>query len=167
MAPVVGTPAPDKAFLVIGQGVAAPVSVFGCLDFLTYWIGTARTAVARNVGCKERKAGEIAYNILEVPPGRYELTHSENYSGGIRQTKYAGYSRMSINVAVGETTYLGDLVFNNYYPAQLIEIRRNDDAARAYVASFKLDPDKLRYRALTPGTGDAPETPMPTIMRFL
>jgi hypothetical protein len=99
-------------------------------------------------GCKDGDRA-VAYNVLIVAPGRYRLYQAVHKLGmRVDTTTYPAGSQATFTVAAGEVIYVGDIMYARYFPADLKEIRRNDEAAKQALAKLKFDSAPLRYRAL-------------------
>ena len=155
----------DAAVVIVGQAIQRGCKAATTSAVTLWWAWSDndfqgnRTFLANQAGCVADGQG-IAYNVLKVRPGRYQMNLLEaRPDGRVCQSNFLGYvpwSQPSYNdtpapkfmVGKGEVIYVGDIVFSEPCGAKMAEIGRNDAAARAALARFEKFRAEIAYRPL-------------------
>ncbi|WP_449228561.1 hypothetical protein [Azospirillum argentinense] len=148
-------PGEDAGLVIIGQAVQ---DKWIACQFQTVWI-PVRPAAEPDVpplrvwrtGCLKTWTGQTAeYTVMKVPPGQYYLaytllngTHQKQTTVYHEHRVIKGFDALrtpQFTVSKGEILYVGEIVFDKFYPARVESIQRNDErASRALKEYVKTD----------------------------
>lgn len=148
-------PGEDAGLIIVGQAVQE--TWIGC-NFHTVWL-PVRPATEPEVpplrvlgtGCLKTWTGQTAeYTVVKVPAGQYYLAYTLLHGTNQKQTTVYHERRVTngfdalrtprFTVSKGEIVYIGEIVFDKFYPARVESIQRNDErASRALKEYVKTD----------------------------
>ena len=149
-------PGEDAGLVIIGQAVQ---DKWIACQFQTVWIPVRPTTEPEappplrvwRTGCLKTWTGQTAeYTVMKVPAGQYYLAYTLLNGTHQKQTTVYHERRVTngfdalrtprFTVSKGEIVYIGEIVFDKFYPARVESIQRNDErASRALKEYVKTD----------------------------
>lgn len=159
-------PEEDAGLVIVGQAVQE--KWLGC-RFQTVWLpvrptnepGAPPPLYVWRTGCLKTWTGQTArYTVIKVPAGRYYMAYARLESSNQKQTTVyherqvtSGFDALRtprFTVSKGEILYIGEIVFDKFYPARVESIQRNDEQAKRALSEYMKTDAPITFRSALP-----------------